>query len=267
MAEGTPEQWTAMSKLVQQFFSKPDAEPFREEVNWKMLGLFDYPQIIKKPMDLGTVKKKMAAKKYKTIHLCAQDVRLVWNNCMTYNADGSEFYVLAQELSKKWEDKYQKLTKDWQVSPKSTAAAVTKPPSTPSSKGGANGSGPSSSSSLPQSQKSQQQQSSQQLQSQQQQQQQSQQQVVSLEEKKTFARNLYKISKEELGKILVELDAKSPSALVKNHAEDEVEINVDNIKPDVFYEIVKYVESCMTSSGGTSSKKKKTKSSSKKQKT
>jgi len=261
MTEGTPEQWTAMSKLVQQFFSKPDAEPFREEVNWKMLGLFDYPQIIKKPMDLGTVKKKMASKKYKSIHLCAQDVRLVWNNCMTYNADGSEFYVLAQELSKKWEDKYQKLTKDFQVSTNKTAAAP-KPSSTPSSS--SKGSAPSSSS-LPQSQQSQQQPSSQQLQSQQQQQQQLQ--VVSLEEKKTFARNLYKISKEELGKILVELDVKSPSALIKNHAEDEVEINVDNIKADVFYEIVKYVESCMTSSGGTSSKKKKSKSSSKKQKT
>mmetsp|Transcript_3849 Transcript_3849/g.5565 ORF Transcript_3849/g.5565 Transcript_3849/m.5565 type:complete len:216 (-) Transcript_3849:256-903(-) len=214
-----------------------------------MLGLFDYPQIIKKPMDLGTVKKKMSSKQYKTLHDCAQDVRLVWNNCMTYNADGSEFFVLAQELSKKWEDKYTKLTNDLQISATTSATAASK---TPSKDGGA---APSSSSS-------------------------SSQQVVSLEDKKTFARNLYKISKEELGKILVELDVKSPAALVKNHAEDECEINIDNIKPSVFYELVKYVESCISSGssasggagsgGGASSsggpKKKKSKSS-KKQKT
>jgi hypothetical protein len=71
-------------------------EPFREPVDWQSLGLFDYPQVIKKPMDLGLVKKKVNEGKYKTIHEAADDVRLIWKNCMTYNADGSDFYNLAQ---------------------------------------------------------------------------------------------------------------------------------------------------------------------------
>ena len=42
-------------------------EPFRVPVDWKGMGLFDYPTLIKKPMDLGTVKKNISARKYKTI--------------------------------------------------------------------------------------------------------------------------------------------------------------------------------------------------------
>lgn len=47
-------------------------------------------------MDLGLVKKKVNEGKYKSIHEAAEDVRLIWKNCMTYNADGSDFYNLAQ---------------------------------------------------------------------------------------------------------------------------------------------------------------------------
>ena len=40
------------------------------------------------------------------------DASLVWNNCMTYNADGSEFYVLAANLKKVFEEKYAKTVRD-----------------------------------------------------------------------------------------------------------------------------------------------------------
>ena len=47
-------------------------------------------------MDLGLVKKKLNEGTYKTIHDAADDIRLIWKNCMAYNADGSDFYNLAQ---------------------------------------------------------------------------------------------------------------------------------------------------------------------------
>lgn len=40
------------------------------------------------------------------------DVNLVWNNCMTYNADGSEYYTIASNLKKVFEEKYAKAVKD-----------------------------------------------------------------------------------------------------------------------------------------------------------
>jgi Bromodomain len=46
-------------------------------------GLVDYPSVIKVPMDLGTIKKKIKDKKYTNIYQCAEDVRLVWRNCST----------------------------------------------------------------------------------------------------------------------------------------------------------------------------------------
>jgi hypothetical protein len=41
--------------------------PFREPVDWKALGLLDYPSIITRPMDLSTVKKKMSSKSYEYV--------------------------------------------------------------------------------------------------------------------------------------------------------------------------------------------------------
>mmetsp|Transcript_26392 Transcript_26392/g.76161 ORF Transcript_26392/g.76161 Transcript_26392/m.76161 type:complete len:214 (+) Transcript_26392:94-735(+) len=199
--------WKApMTKLVNQIYSKADAEPFREPVDWKALGLFDYPQIIKKQMDLGSVKSKLENGKYKDIEDAANDVRLVWKNCMTYNQEGSDFYILAENMSKKFEDKFTKIEKDLA----SSAAA-----------GGGGGKKKSAASGEP-----------------------------TLEEKRLFAKNLYKISKEDLGKVVVELDTKCPSALTKNAVEDEVEINVDLVSPQLFYEVAEFVKNSCGGGGG-----------------
>ena len=52
-------------------------------------------------MDLTTVSKKLAKGEYKTIAAAADDIRLIWKNCMAYNADGSDFYVLANDALKR----------------------------------------------------------------------------------------------------------------------------------------------------------------------
>lgn len=65
-------------------------EPFRERVNWEEWGLYDYLQVVKVPMDLGTIRSKLAKNEYKKAAEFARDVRLVWDNCKLYNqvADG-----------------------------------------------------------------------------------------------------------------------------------------------------------------------------------
>ena len=82
--------------------------PFREPVNWREMGLADYPVKVKVPMDLGTVKTKLERNVYRTADECASDVRLVWKNCMTYNEKGSDLYRSGKELSRKFEEKYDK---------------------------------------------------------------------------------------------------------------------------------------------------------------
>ena len=46
-------------------------------------GLHDYHDIIKRPMDLGTVKRKMDARVYADPEEFASDVRQIFINCFT----------------------------------------------------------------------------------------------------------------------------------------------------------------------------------------
>ncbi|GLD91693.1 hypothetical protein PINS_up000226 [Pythium insidiosum] len=69
----------------------------------------DYLNIIANPMDLGSIATRLGRENYyagpSAASLFAADVRLVFNNCKTYNDEGSEIYQLADELLKtfdKW---------------------------------------------------------------------------------------------------------------------------------------------------------------------
>jgi len=104
-----------MLKIVCVFISRPESAPFRDPVDYKGLGLTDYPKIVKKPMDLNTIKKKIEDGVYNEasipIEECAADIRLVWSNCMLYNQDGSDFYHLALTFAKKFEDVFAQFRK------------------------------------------------------------------------------------------------------------------------------------------------------------
>lgn len=90
MAATAKEGFAEMLKVVCSMLSRNECQVFREPVDWKGLGLTDYPDIIKKPMDLGTIKKKIENDDYNTVEDIATEIRLVWSNCMLYNRDGSE---------------------------------------------------------------------------------------------------------------------------------------------------------------------------------
>ncbi len=79
-----------MYDLVCLLLGRPGSEPFRAPVDWQGMGLFDYPMIVKKPMDLGTIKKNIEDGKYETVEDVAMDVRQVWSNCKVYHSNGSK---------------------------------------------------------------------------------------------------------------------------------------------------------------------------------
>ena len=45
----------------------------------------DYPDIVKNPMDFGTIKKKLNAYSYKSGQDFLTDMKLVFENCILYN--------------------------------------------------------------------------------------------------------------------------------------------------------------------------------------
>ncbi|XP_062182049.1 transcription factor GTE2-like [Phragmites australis] len=71
---------------------------FNKPVDTIGLGLHDYHTIITKPMDLDTVKSKLAAGHYKSPREFAGDVCLTFQNAMTYNPKGQNFDSLMPNL-------------------------------------------------------------------------------------------------------------------------------------------------------------------------
>lgn len=53
------EDYAKMVTLVNQLEKEPSAAPFMEPVDWKALDLQDYPKVVKKPMDITTLKNNL----------------------------------------------------------------------------------------------------------------------------------------------------------------------------------------------------------------
>eukprot|EP01083_Nonionella_stella_P091292 255219_1 len=102
---------TECMKLLNTVQGKPEAEPFVVPVDWKNLNLPDYPQIIKHPMDLGTIESNLSRGVYKNAFEFAKDVRLVWSNAKTYNQEGSGIYLVAQNLETLFNKRFEKIKK------------------------------------------------------------------------------------------------------------------------------------------------------------
>lgn len=66
----------------------------------RKLGLIDYPTIIKHPMDLGTVKRKLERREYKAEEEIRRDLDLIWGNCKKYNKPGSTIYKAAEKMER-----------------------------------------------------------------------------------------------------------------------------------------------------------------------
>ncbi|CAG9329242.1 unnamed protein product [Blepharisma stoltei] len=71
--------------LVRYLEEQPESLNFSVPVDYILLQLHDYPYIIKQPMDLSTVKKKIKTSQYANFEDMLCDLILIWDNCRTYN--------------------------------------------------------------------------------------------------------------------------------------------------------------------------------------
>ncbi|XP_010509689.1 PREDICTED: transcription factor GTE1 isoform X1 [Camelina sativa] len=102
----SPELMRQFATMFRQITQNKWAWPFMEPVDVKGLGLHDYYKVIEKPMDLGTIKKKMEGSDYSNVREIYADVRLVFKNAMKYNEAKEDVYVMAQSLLQKFEEKW-----------------------------------------------------------------------------------------------------------------------------------------------------------------
>ncbi|XP_065366245.1 homeotic protein female sterile-like isoform X2 [Calliphora vicina] len=97
------------NEILKELFSKKHsgyAWPFYKPVDAELLGLHDYHDIIKKPMDLGTVKRKMDNREYKSAPEFAADVRLIFTNCYKYNPPDHDVVAMGRKLQDVFEMRY-----------------------------------------------------------------------------------------------------------------------------------------------------------------
>lgn len=87
------------------FVSQDYAWPFYRPVDAELLGLTDYYDIIKRPMDFGTVKRKMDRREYQNINEFASDVRLIFTNCYKYNPKDHDVVQMGKKLQKLFESR------------------------------------------------------------------------------------------------------------------------------------------------------------------
>ena len=77
--------------------------PFLKPVDPIALQVPDYFDIVKEPMDLGTVERNLRNGVYATPSQFSSDVRKIWNNSFLYNAKGSDIYHMTISMSNYFE--------------------------------------------------------------------------------------------------------------------------------------------------------------------
>ncbi|XP_061434684.1 LOW QUALITY PROTEIN: homeotic protein female sterile-like [Lethenteron reissneri] len=129
-----PEQLKHCSSILKEMFAKKHAAyawPFYKPVDADALGLHDYHDIIKHPMDLSTIKHKMDGREYQDAQEFASDVRLMFSNCYKYNPPDHEVVAMARKLQDMFEMRFAKMPDEAGGAPARPSPAAPPPPPEP----------------------------------------------------------------------------------------------------------------------------------------
>eukprot|EP00898_Chlorokybus_atmophyticus_P003053 jgi/Chlat1/3749/Chrsp259S03891 len=106
--------------VLKQTMAAPEAAPFNEPVDPVGMGIPDYFDVVKEPMDLSTVDKNLRQGVYRSPLEVLEHVHKVWSNCAIYNNP----YDPIMELCKGAQKKFNKF---WSKAGLPTEASVPEP--------------------------------------------------------------------------------------------------------------------------------------------
>lgn len=95
-------------------------------VDAEALGLATYHKIIKKPMDLGTIKKNLDNGEYSTQDEVVEDIRLTFNNACTFNPVGHPVNRVATQHLRVFENELKKVVRSQATKNKKRAVEAKK---------------------------------------------------------------------------------------------------------------------------------------------
>jgi len=108
----TEEDIPKINQIISTLENDPNCQIFLLPVDYISLGLTDYLQIVKTPMDISTVKSKISSMNYNSVQEVINDLMQIWKNCKNYNIEGSDIYNIAvymEKIAKKVIEKYYKV--------------------------------------------------------------------------------------------------------------------------------------------------------------
>ncbi|KAL2131262.1 hypothetical protein VTI74DRAFT_5317 [Chaetomium olivicolor] len=85
--------------------------PFKDPVDPERDGVPDYFDVVKKPMDLSTMKAKMDRREYADENEFLADMNQIFTNCYTYWRQEDPMWAACEKLQKSFEDKYGQMNK------------------------------------------------------------------------------------------------------------------------------------------------------------
>lgn len=98
----------ACRQILDELEQHKDAWPFLLPVNTKQFP--SYRKFIKKPMDVSTMRTKLESNQYKGKDDFALDVRLIFDNCETFNEDDSPVGQAGHNMRNFFESRWEELT-------------------------------------------------------------------------------------------------------------------------------------------------------------
>ncbi|CAN6218932.1 unnamed protein product [Urochloa humidicola] len=100
-------------KILKKLMDHKGGWLFHKPVDPVLYGIPDYFDVIRNPMDLGTVKKKLTNKQYATDIEFAADVRLTFANAMKYNPPGNDVHAVAEQLNRIFDSEWRSVIRKW----------------------------------------------------------------------------------------------------------------------------------------------------------
>ena len=92
---------------IDELMKSPMTQPLRVPVDPVKDSAPNYLKVIKNPMDLGTIKKKLRTNQYQSVDEFVSDIKLVCDNSITYNGKNSMLGMIADDImamTNKWKE-------------------------------------------------------------------------------------------------------------------------------------------------------------------
>ena len=101
--------------ILEELFRLPHVQSiFGAPVDPIALGLMDYFDVVKAPMDLGSVLKRLESGSYRDFQNFVSDVHLTFDNAMLYNPKNSDVYSVALNAKREFDKKYRAKLSDFE---------------------------------------------------------------------------------------------------------------------------------------------------------